>query len=47
MGGVPASRIQQYVGGDVNGNYDLELRLVAEESCQIRHTALSEQQNYQ
>jgi large subunit ribosomal protein L10e len=40
MGGVPASRIQQYVAGDINGNYDIELRLVAEESCQIRHTAL-------
>ncbi|MCL5681080.1 MAG: 50S ribosomal protein L16 [Candidatus Thermoplasmatota archaeon] len=40
MGGVPASRIQQYVSGDINGEYDLELRLVAEETCQIRHTAL-------
>ncbi|MCL5408189.1 MAG: 50S ribosomal protein L16 [Candidatus Thermoplasmatota archaeon] len=40
MGGVPASRIQQFVAGNVNGNYDIELRLVAEESCQIRHTAL-------
>jgi large subunit ribosomal protein L10e len=40
MGGVPASRIQQYVSGNVNGSYDVELRLVAEESCQIRHTAL-------
>jgi large subunit ribosomal protein L10e len=40
MGGVPSNRIQQYVGGDVNGNYDVELRLVAEETCQIRHTAL-------
>ncbi len=40
MGGVPASRIQQFVAGDINGKYDIELRLVAEESCQIRHTAL-------
>lgn len=40
MGGVPTSRIQQFVSGDVNGNYDIELRLIAEESCQIRHTAL-------
>ncbi len=40
MGGVPSPRIQQFVSGNVNGNYDVELRLVAEESCQIRHTAL-------
>lgn len=40
MGGVPASRIQQFVAGDINGSYDIELRLVAVESCQIRHTAL-------
>jgi len=40
MGGVPSPRIQQFVAGNVNGNFDVELRLVAEESCQIRHTAL-------
>ncbi len=40
MGGVPNPRIQQFVMGNVNGNYDVELRLIAEEDCQIRHTAL-------
>lgn len=40
MGGVPASRIQQYVGGYENGKFETELRLIAKETCQIRHTAL-------
>ncbi|MEM3212402.1 MAG: 50S ribosomal protein L16 [Thermoplasmatales archaeon] len=40
MGGVPSPRIQQFVAGNVNGNFQVELRLIAEESCQIRHTAL-------
>lgn len=40
MGGVPASRIVNFISGDINGNFDIELRLIAEESCQIRHIAL-------
>ena len=40
MGGVPHNRIVQYNMGDVNGKFDVELQLIGEELCQVRHTAL-------
>jgi large subunit ribosomal protein L10e len=40
MGGVPHNRIVQYHMGDVNGKFDVELKLVGEELCQVRHSAL-------
>lgn len=40
MGGVPHNRIVQYHMGDVNGKFDVELQLIAEELCQIRHISL-------
>ncbi len=40
MGGVPHNRIVQYHMGDVNGKFDVELKLLGEELCQIRHSAL-------
>jgi large subunit ribosomal protein L10e len=40
MGGVPASRITQFVSGNKKGFFPIQLWLLANESCQIRHTAL-------
>ncbi|MDG6225317.1 MAG: 50S ribosomal protein L16 [Candidatus Thermoplasmatota archaeon] len=40
MGGVPASRITQFVMGNSKGSFPMEYRLVAKEQCQIRHMAL-------
>ena len=40
MGGVPTSRITQFVSGNKNGIFPVQLYLHANESCQIRHTAL-------
>jgi large subunit ribosomal protein L10e len=40
MGGVPHNRIVQYNMGDANGNFDVELKLIGQELCQIRHSAL-------
>lgn len=40
MGGVPASRITQFVLGNKKGVYPVQLYLCANERCQIRHTAL-------
>jgi len=40
MGGVPHDRIVQYNMGDPNGKFDVEMKLVGEEMCQIRHVAL-------
>lgn len=40
MGGVPHNRIVQYHMGDTNGKFDVELKLIGKELCQIRHTAL-------
>jgi len=40
MGGVPASRITQFVSGNKKGFFPVQLYLHANESCQIRHTAL-------
>ena len=40
MGGVPGSKIETFDMGNLNQEFPLELALVAEEGCQIRHTAL-------
>ena len=40
MGGVPMNRIQHFEIGPVNGDFPITLTLIAEEACQIRHTAL-------
>lgn len=40
MGGIPASRITQFDMGNAKGDFPLVLSIVAEERCQIRHTAL-------
>ena len=44
MGGVPNNRILQFHTGNRRlaelGGFELELNLIAKESCQIRHTAL-------
>ena len=40
MGGVPYSKITNFVQGNQKRDFEIELRLIAKESCQIRHTAL-------
>jgi len=40
MGGVPNIRISQFDMGNIKGNFSHVVNLVAEEGCQIRHTAL-------
>jgi len=40
MGGVPQNRIAHFNMGDANAKFDVELQLVAEELCQVRHIAL-------
>jgi large subunit ribosomal protein L10e len=40
MGGIPASRITQFDMGNKTANYPLEVALVAEEKCQLRHNSL-------
>ena len=40
MGGIPASRITQFVLGDKKSDFPVRLSLVANEKCQIRHNAL-------
>ena len=40
MGGVPPSRITQFVHGNSKGKFPVTLSLIANERCQIRHTAL-------
>ncbi|KAF5087496.1 MAG: 50S ribosomal protein L16 [Methanoculleus horonobensis] len=40
MGGVPGSKIVQFDMGNLTEEYPVELSIVAEEACQIRHTAL-------
>lgn len=40
MGGIPASRITQFVLGDKKSDFPVQLSLVANEKCQIRHNAL-------
>lgn len=40
MGGVPGLRISQFDIGDLRTEFPVKVHLVAEEQCQIRHTAL-------
>jgi len=40
MGGVPASRITQFVIGNKKADFPIHLGLIANERCQIRHNAL-------
>ena len=40
MGGVPYPRITTFIQGNQKRDFDIELRLIAEEACQIRHIAL-------
>ena len=40
MGGVPTSRITQFVVGNKNAKFPIQLYLTANERCQIRHNAL-------
>lgn len=40
MGGVPPSRITQFVLGNKSRKFPVELNLSVNEQCQIRHTAL-------
>ena len=40
MGGVPYPKITTFVQGNQKKDFPIEMRLVAEEPCQIRHTAL-------
>jgi large subunit ribosomal protein L10e len=40
MGGVPASRITQFVLGNKTGEFPVQIYLSANEKCQVRHNAL-------
>jgi large subunit ribosomal protein L10e len=40
MGGIPASRITQFVLGNKKANFPIKITLIANERCQIRHNAL-------
>ncbi len=40
MGGVPHSRVAQFEMGNKKGEFPIELVLIAENPCQIKHTAL-------
>ena len=40
MGGVPGSKIVQFEMGNLTTDFPVELSLMVEEECQIRHTAL-------
>ena len=40
MGGVPTSRITQFVVGNKTEKFPVEILLTADERCQIRHNAL-------
>ena len=40
MGGIPASRITQFVHGNKQAEFPVQLSLVANEKCQVRHNAL-------
>jgi len=40
MGGVPGSKLVQFDMGNLTEEFPLELSLIVEEGCQIRHTAL-------
>ncbi|KQB35735.1 50S ribosomal protein L16 [Acidiplasma cupricumulans] len=40
MGGVPYPKITTFVQGNQKKDFDIEMQLIADETCQIRHTAL-------
>jgi len=40
MGGVPASRLTQFVIGNKTAKFPVQLSLTANEKCQLRHNAL-------
>ena len=40
MGGIPASRITQFVLGNKQENFPVQVSLVSNEKCQVRHNAL-------
>ena len=40
MGGIPNSRITQFVSGNKKSNFPLTLSLITNEECQVRHNAL-------
>lgn len=40
MGGVPGSKIVTFDIGNLNGEFPVEVSLIAKESCNIRHSAL-------
>ena len=40
MGGIPASRITQFVLGNKKADFPVQLSLIANERCQVRHNAL-------
>ncbi len=40
MGGVPYPKITTFVQGNQKKDFEIEMQLVAEEACQVRHTAL-------
>lgn len=40
MGGIPASRITQFVLGNKQEKFPVQVSLVANEKCQVRHNAL-------
>ena len=40
MGGIPASRITQFVHGNKKADFPVQLSLIANERCQVRHNAL-------
>ena len=40
MGGIPASRITQFVLGNKTGDFPVQISLSATEKCQVRHNAL-------
>lgn len=40
MGGVPASRLTQFVIGNKTAKFPVQLALVTKEKCQLRHNAL-------
>ncbi len=40
MGGIPGSKIVQFDMGNLSQEFPVEVNLIVEETCQIRHTAL-------
>lgn len=40
MGGIPASRISQFDMGNRKGEFPIQLALIANEKCQVRHNSL-------